>query len=421
VAIAAAMAAMGALATVVFIKVLEAVIDLIWTTIPDRLSVDPYSLAFALPVCAAGGVLVGIARHFLGEQPKGLEEALAGYKSTHRFDYRHLPQGLTISLVCLGFGAALGPEAALVSLIGGIASWVGDAIKASERGSESVSYLGITASLGALFGTAGAAAVSIDPAAIIERDPDGSNPTAASSRRERVLLLIPGLVAAGVGAWIFKKLSGTSGYFHLDLPAYTFSVTDLGHGVWLGLVGFVIAALLLVAIRAVSVVTGPIARIRPLQSLVGGVVLGLLASLSHYALFSGHEGITDLLAPGVLSSAGYYAGLVLLKLSATSVCAGTGWKGGRFFPIMFIGSAAGLACAAAVSGVLPVVGLCAVMTGSVAALLKKPIPAILLMLFFFPPDLYPLVIVSGFVAGALAKRTAPRLPFIFGEPEPELI
>jgi hypothetical protein len=65
-----------ALVTVGIVELLEATHDIVWGSLPTALGTDPFSVVYVLPVCALGGVLVGLARRTLGEHPEPLEEAL---------------------------------------------------------------------------------------------------------------------------------------------------------------------------------------------------------------------------------------------------------------------------------------------------------------------------------------------------------
>ncbi len=51
-----------------------------------------------LLVCTLGGWLIGLCQRYLGDHPKGINEAVAEIRQTGRLDYAHLPHGLaTIS------------------------------------------------------------------------------------------------------------------------------------------------------------------------------------------------------------------------------------------------------------------------------------------------------------------------------------
>lgn len=405
-ALAAALGVAGALVTVAFIEVLRGVHELVWTDVPDWLDVDADSIVFLLPVCALGGVLVGVLRRHLGEWPHPLEQSLADFERDRAFDYRHIWQGLVISLVSLGFGAALGPEAALVAIIGGAASWIAQMIRTSATGSVSLTYLGTVGALGALFGTAGAAALPLG-----EDD--------AATRPGRLWLLVPGLAAAGAGALIFSALSSGEGYFDYGYPAYDFAVVDLAWAVPAALAGAVLATAFLGLDRVTERLAAPLAPRPVLQSLLGGVALAVLATTSSLVLFSGHEGIQELLDdpdPGV----GFLLGVALAKIVATTALLATGWKGGRFFPIMFAGAAVGLALHALTAEIPAMVGLSVAMTAAIAGVIQKPVPAALLMLFVFPRAVWVLVILAALIGGLAGRVAARRVSWLEtgGEPDP---
>ena len=145
-------------------------------------------------------------------------------------------------------------------------------------------------------------------------------------------------------------------------------------------------------------------------------MLGLLGAWSWLVLFSGHEGIQVVIDDAGLS-VGFLLAVALAKVLATTALLGTGWKGGRFFPVMFAGAAAGLALAGLVSGVDPMVGLAVTMTTAIAVLIRRPVGAILLMLFLFPLALYPVVVVGGLLGGMGARRLEQRRPGLFAGPD----
>lgn len=348
---------LGALVTVGFIKLLEWLTELLWTDLADALGATIGDWEFVVPVCIVGGVAVGLCTRFLGDWPKDLETALADFRRDRAFDHRHLPNSLVASLVALTFGAALGPEAALVALIGGLASWISRIIRLGGRAAESLGYVGVMAALGTLFGTAGAALLPLE---------EGDQPPPPG---RRLVLLVPGLAAAGAGAAVallaFSKLVG--------IPAARLTARP----VFLGA--------------------------------LGGLGLGLLASASALVLFSGHEGIQELIDDTDASTA-FLVGIAAAKVGAIALLLAAGWKGGRFFPIMFAGAAAGLALAGAFPDGAAMVGLAGAMTAAVAVLIRRPLAAGLLMLFLFPYDLYPVVAVAAVLGAPIGKLLVQRFP-----------
>jgi H+/Cl- antiporter ClcA len=136
------------LATAVFLLIEHWLTELIWEEIPHRLG--EFSL-YALVVCTVGGLLVGLCQHFLGDYPKPMREALEDVRTQGGFDVAHVPHGVVSSLVSLSFGGALGPEAALIGLAGGLGTWVARRIKVSARQAHALAYFSVSGALGAFF------------------------------------------------------------------------------------------------------------------------------------------------------------------------------------------------------------------------------------------------------------------------------
>jgi H+/Cl- antiporter ClcA len=400
VGVAATLGVVGGLATVAFVRALEWAQDRLWTSLPDALDVSPDSSGFIVAVVMAGALLLGLGRRALGEYPVSLEQALEDHQRDGEFDRRHIGQAAVLSLVSLGFGAALGPEAALMAILGGICSWVARVIDADTAEGTDIAYVGIGGAMGALFGTAGAAALTLDPR--------GSDPEDA--RTGRLWRLLPALAAAWAGLWIYRWLGTSTHYFDLGLPDYSFRLGDLG---WVVLVGLVAAAgglAFLVVGRLADRVLAPLASHKVLTTMVGGAVLAALACWSSLVLFSGHEGVDTLVASYGDDSVRILVLIAAAKLAAAAVLLGAGWKGGRFFPAMFAGAAIGLAMSQALPGVAEVPAMAAGMTGIVGALITRPLPTVMLMVLFFPPAAWPAVVVAAVLGCLLGRRVGPRLP-----------
>ncbi len=401
---AAAFGMVGGLVTVGFVKALNGVQDLLWETLPDALGVAQNALPFAVVTCAVGGILLGLARRRLGEHPESLEEALDGFRRDRAFDYRHLPHAVVISLISLGFGAALGPEAALVAIVGGLGTLIGKFIAKSAAEQRTFVYLGLAGALGGLFSTPGAAALPIDD-------------TYARERPGRIWLLLPGLAAAGGGAWVFSRLLTGPGYFDYSYPPYDFAPVDLAWAALAAVAGAVLALLFVACSRGTDRVTAPLGGRLVARSLLGGIALGLLVSASALVLFSGHEGIQTLI-DDVDASVGFLLGVAAAKVLAANLCLSTGWKGGKFFPIMFAGAAVGLALAQALTAFPAMVGLAGAMTAAVGGLIRKPIATVLLMALVFPADVYPTVVVAAVLSTLLSTAVARIVPLLGDEATP---
>ena len=419
---AAAAAAMGALAmliTVLFLKVLEAAIKLVWTTIPEQLNIDSRTWYYLVPVTVVGGAVIGLFRQRFGEYPLALEESVDEFRVTKEFDYHHLLQGGTLGLICLAVGASLGPEAVLISLAGGLSSWVASRIKTNALQRDTIAALGLAGAFGVLFGSAGAAAFAVpEPAPAAG---DESLADAVVRRAKVVWLVIPGVLAAAGAAWVFRHFpGGGAGYFDIDFPDYTFAVGDLAKCLLPAVAGLVIAWVMVALLAACTAAIDRITRQPVVQSITGGVGLAGLALVSAYAQFSGHASVQKVIdaARDGTTTAGALSIDALVKVLAASICLAGLWKGGKFFPIMFAGAAAGLAVSLAVPSVPLALGVVCGMTAGLGALLRKPVAAIVFLLLFVTgePSLVPAVILSGLIGGGVTKRLAPRFPVLWPDP-----
>jgi H+/Cl- antiporter ClcA len=397
VVVAVVLGAIGALVTVGFLYALEGTVELLWEVLPEALGVDAFGPGYLVPVVLVGAVLLGVGRARLGEYPVSLEQAMEDRKVRGGFDARHIWHAIVLSLISLSFGAALGPEAALVAVVGGLATWIARALH--DRGHDDAVVGGISGALGALFSTAGAAALAMDR----------RSSTLAEVRSGRLLRLVPAVAAALAGLWVYRLLGSSENYFDIGVPDYRFEAVDLPWALVVTAAGVAAGTLFLLLGRATDRLLAPLDGRPVLESLSGGVGLALLGAASSLMLFSGHEGVETLITDYGDDSLRFLVLAGVGKLALASLLLSAKWKGGRFFPLMFTGAALGLACSQAVGGVDEVVGLAAGMTAPVAVLLGRPVLAALFMIWFFPPPAWPIVAIAAVAGGIAGRRLAPRL------------
>lgn len=136
-----------------------------------------------------------------------------------------------------------------------------------------------------------------------------------------------------------------------------------------------VAALLgMCAVYAFPYVHAAFGRLRhPMLILpAGGVVLGLLGALGGpLTLFKGLDEVGDLAKNPEGWTAGQFAVMTVVKLTALLVAAACGFRGGRIFPSVFIGAALGLCAHALVPAVQPSVGVAAGVLGMLLAVTRQ--------------------------------------------------
>ncbi|MEU1849801.1 ion channel protein [Streptomyces sp. NPDC019990] len=330
--------------------------DVLWQTVPDALGIGRHSAAWMFVMLVATGVAVGLVVSMVPGHA-GPEPATLG------LDAPVLPPVVLPGLVLatglmLAGGPSLGPENPVIAVNVGLAVWLGG--RALPRAPGRIwPVLAEAATIGALFGTPVAAALVISEV--------------LAGQQTRGLLwdnLFAPLTAAAAGSLTAALV---------DRPSFDLALPPFGHPRWGDLAAAVVVAsvgalLALCAVYAFPYVHAVFRRLRhPMLMLpAGGVVLGGLAALGGpLTLFKGLDEIAELAREPGSRSAGEYAVLTVVKLAALLVAASCGFRGGRIFPAVFVGTALGLGAHALVSGVHPSVGVSAGVLGVLLAITRQ--------------------------------------------------
>ena len=232
-------------------------------------------------------------------------------------------------------------------------------------------------------------------------------------------MLVPGLVAAGVGSLIFVGLDNWTGLgtFSLALPDLPpFGQPHLVHFGWALAIG-VAAAVLGTGIRRLALALRPHVERRLLLAtpLAGMAVAGLAivcaeasGHSSSEVLFSGQ----DALGPLVSQSASYSVGALLLLIACKGLAYSASlasFRGGPVFPAMFLGAAGGVALSH-LPGLPLVAGVAMGIGAMCVVMLNLPITSVLLATLLLASDglaVMPLVIVAVAVAYVASARLTP--------------
>ncbi|MEU2424767.1 ion channel protein [Streptomyces sp. NPDC007851] len=328
----------------------------LWNSLPDALGIGRYSVLWMLVMLTATGVAVGLV---VWKVPghAGPDPATMGLEAVA------LPPGVLPGLVLatalmLAGGPSLGPENPLIAVNVGLALWLGRLAMPRLPGSLWPA-LADAATLGALFGTPVAAALVISEAL-------AGKPLKGALWDN----LFGPLTAAAAGAMTTDLLARPT--LDLGLPA-------LDRTRWPDLLAALViapaAALLgMCAVRAFPYVHRAFRHLgHPMVALpVGGLVLGLLGALGgSLTLFKGLDQVAVLAKDPEGWSAGQFAVMTVVKLAALTVAASCGFRGGRIFPSVFIGSAFGLCAHALVPAVQPSVGVAAGVLGMLLAITRQ--------------------------------------------------
>ncbi len=380
----------------------------IFTDLPKDLGLPGEPLWWPIPPLLLAGVLVALIIRYL--PGKGGHSPADGFKvGEGPASPIELPGIVLAAFATLVLGVVLGPEAPLIALGGGLGVIAVRLVKrgAPARTQTVVAAAGSFAAISTLLGSPLTGAFLLMEATGL-----------GGSMME--IVLIPGLLAAGVGSLMFIGLDAWTG-----LGTFSLAIPGLPH------VGSPTAAEFLWAL-AIGVLAVPVGsgirwlglflrphverRIVLITPLVGLAVAGLAIAFaaatgkgSSEVLFSGQSA----LGPFIAHSASYSVGALLLLLACKGIAYGvslSSFRGGPTFPALFLGAAGGVALSHLPG--LPLVDGVAMGIGAMSVvMLRLPLTSVLLASLLLASDglaVMPLVIVAVVVAYVVSARFAPR-------------
>lgn len=391
-----------------FLKFVNESQKYLFTTLPNDLGFHGEPAWWPLPLLTLCGLLVGLAIHYL-PGPGGHEPA-DGFKFSGAPPAIELPGIVAASLATLCLGAVLGPEAPLIAIGGGLGALAVHLIKrdAPPMASMVIGAAGSFAAISTLLGSPLTGAFLLMEAAGLGGGLLG-------------VVMVPGLLAAGIGSLIFVGLDKWTGF-----GTYTLTVPNIPHAgsptlsefLWaigIGLASAVVGTV----IRRLALLIKPIVSTRRvlLTPAVGLVIGGLAVAFaeatgrgSSPVLFSGENALTPLIDGAATWTVGALVLLVLFKGLAYSASLSS-FRGGPTFPGMFIGAAGGIALSH-LPGLPMIAGVGMGIGAMTVVMLDLPLTAVLLVSIFLQPDalqLMPVVIVTVVVAYLASARLKPAV------------
>lgn len=383
-----------------FLHVVTRAGELLYQDLPDALGMDGTPAWWGVPALTLGGLLVGLVVRLLpgngGHVPvDGLHTGGAPPAG------REIAGIALAALAGLSLGAVVGPEAPLIALGSGAAAWAVRLVRRGtpERGILLIGAAGSFAAISLLVGNPLLGAFLLMEASALGGSALG-------------LVLLPGLLAAGIGSLVMLGLGSITGLGVIslalpDLPQATRpDAAQLG---WAAVAGVLAPLLGLGVVRLGRWVA---ARAQPRPLLVTPVVGALIGAAGLlYAATTGRD-VTEVLFSGqesigpLLTQAGdYTVGALLLLLVCKAVGYGLAlgaFRGGPVFPATFLGAAGGIALSHLPG--LPVLAGAAIGIGAMTVvMLRLPLVSVLLATVLLDSglDLMPMVIVAVVVAHVL--------------------
>lgn len=382
----------------------------LYTDAPAALGLDPVPAWWPVPILALSGLLVALAVERL--PGTGGHEPAAGFHAAGALPPRELWGVMAAALASLGFGVVLGPEAPLIAIGSGLGV-LAVRLAAKDAPPQVATVMAAAGSFAAISTLLGSPLVG---AFLLMEAAGLAGPMLG-------LVLVPGLLAAGVGTLIFLGLDSLTGLgtFSLALPDVPeFTGLTGWMFVWAIVFGLV-AAVLGWLVRTFAQTLQPVvARRRLLLTPLVGALVGVVAVVFHLltgegvaeVLFSGEQA----LGPLISDAAEWTLGALVLLLLAKAIAYGlslSSFRGGPVFPAMYLGAVLGVA-SSSLPGMSLVPGVAMGLGAMAVAMLDLPLTSVMLASLFVGFDaleVMPLVIVAvvvSYVASArLPRRAAP--------------
>lgn len=383
-----------------FLELVYVVQQWVYEDIPDAFGYDVAPSWWPLPWLALAGLLTAFAvQHLPGRGGHVPADGLkAGGAPTRPVD---LPGVLLAATATLGLGLVLGPEGPLIALGMGLGILSMRLVRrdAPQQAVGLMAAAGSFAAVSTIFGSPVIGAVILIEATGL------GGPVLP-------LVLLPGLLSAGVGSLVFIGLGSWSGFSTSAWQLSPFPLEPFAGPGW-GDFGWTIVLALALAILAFAIMqlarwTMRVVERRPYPLMVAaGLVVGLLAIAfgettdlrPEAVLFSGQEAFGSLFDSAATVSASTLMILFLFKGLAWSVSLGN-FRGGPTFPAIFLGVVAGL-IASHLPGYAETQAVAALMGAMCVSVLRLPLSSVMIALLLTSSAglaVAPLVIVAVVVA-----------------------
>ena len=353
-----------------------------------------------IPVMAISGLLAGLIIHFIGD-PGEIHLIVDNIRfNKGKLDPKNNPSMILSSLLCVASGGSLGPEAPLVQVTGSTGTWLGKIFRLKGEELRSLSIAGMASGFTALFGAPlGGSLFSLE---ILHH----------KHAVEYYKAIIPAFVASSFSYLVFALIVHLGLGPIWNLSAYEYAgIFDFGYAVLFAIIGAAFGWGFIFCTKFFK----SMFEKRPLpiyvKTLIGGILLGIIAYYLPLTRYFGHHEINELLA-GENSLLLLFT-ILIFKIIAISITVTSGWRGGFIIPLFFVGATLGLI----IQHIFPTVNLSLAIVSCMAAInacvTRTPMSTTILLATLtgfghFIPILF---------ASLTGYFLAPRIPFISSQME----
>lgn len=355
-----------------------------------------------IPVMAISGLLAGLIIHFIGD-PGEIHLIVNNIRfNKGKLDPKNNPSMVLSSLLCVASGGSLGPEAPLVQVTGSTGTWLGKLFRLKGEELRSSSIAGMASGFTALFGAPlGGSLFSLE---ILHH----------KHAVEYYKAIIPAFVASSFSYLVFALI------IHLglgpiwDLSSYEYSgIFDFGYAVLFAIIGAAFGWAFIFTTKFFKALFEK----RPIpiyiKTLIGGILLGIIAYYLPMTRYFGHHEINELLTKNFTLTLLF--AILVFKIIAISITVTSGWRGGFIIPLFFVGATLGVIIHQLFPSVNLTLAIVSCMAAINACVTRTPMSTTILLATLtgfghFIPILF---------ASLTGYFLAPRLPFISSQMEKE--
>ncbi len=356
-----------------------------------------------VPVMAISGLLAGLIIHFIGD-PGEIHLIVNNIRfNKGKLDPKNNPSMILSSLLCVASGGSLGPEAPLVQVTGSTGTWLGKIFRLKGEELRSLSIAGMASGFTALFGAPlGGSLFSLE---ILHH----------KHAVEYYKAIIPAFVSSCFSYLVFAVIIHLGFDPVWDLSAYEYSgFFDFGYAVLFAIIGAAFGWGFIFCTKFFKTLFEKKPIPIYIKTLIGGIILGIIAYYFPITRYFGHHEINKLLEGNY--SLKLLIAFLIFKIIAISITVTSGWRGGFIIPLFFVGTTIGLILHQLFPSINLTLAIVSCMAAINACVTRTPMSTTILLATLtgfghFIPILF---------ASLTGYFLAPRIPFITSQMHNEL-
>ncbi|HLV38724.1 chloride channel protein [Xanthomarina sp.] len=355
-----------------------------------------------IPTMAICGLLAGLVIHFIGD-PGEIQLIVNNIRfNKGKLDPKNNPSMLLSSLLCIGSGGSLGPEAPLVQIIGSSGTWFGKLFRLKGEDLRSMSIAGMASGFTAMFGAPlGGSLFALE---ILHHE----------HAVQYYKAIMPAFVASCFSYVVFALITQLDLGALWILPNYEMlDRFDFLYAVFFAIIATCFGWFFIFCTKFLKSIFEKLQVPIYIKTLIGGILLGTIVFYVPITRYFSHYELSTLLTSDF--SVQMLIVILFLKIIAISVTVTSGWRGGFIIPLFFTGATLGLIIHHFIPSISLSLTIVSCMAAINACVTRTPMSTTILLatltgFSYFIPILF---------ASLTGYFLAPRIPFISAQKEYE--